>query len=221
LFRHGSDWSVEQAGGRLVWCANNEKLMLPLPALAGAHQIANAGTAVACIRKLAGFTVDAAAIATGLRRVEWPARLQHLTHGPLIAALPDGAELWLDGMHNPHCAAAVADTLAAWRRADAARRPHWLIVAAKSNKDMVGILSALAPVADGLYGVAIPDDANSFAPEEIAGIGSDLGLPSAPAGSVSDALAAIRRAHDPATPPPRILICGSLYLAGAVLADNG
>ena len=221
LFRHGSDWTVEQVGAELVWRTAGERLELPLPALAGAHQIANAGTAIACIRKLAGFNVDDAAIAAGLRRVEWPARLQRLTRGPLIAALPNGAELWLDGMHNPHCAAAVAGTLAAWRATDAARRPHWLVIAAKSNKDMAGILGALAPVADGLYGVAIPDDANSFAPDEIARIGSGLGLASAPAGSIGDALAAIHRSHDPATAPPRILICGSLYLAGAVLGDNG
>jgi dihydrofolate synthase/folylpolyglutamate synthase len=221
LFRHGSDWKVEQAAGHLVWRADGEKLVLPLPALAGAHQIANAGTAVACIRKLAGFRIDEAAIAAGLVGVEWPARLQHLTRGPLMSQLSHGAELWLDGMHNPHCAAAVAGTLAAWRAADAAPRPHWLVIAAKSNKDMAGILGALAPVVDGLYGVAIPEDVNSFAPDEIAGIGAGLGISSAAANSVNDALAAIRRSHDDGKPPPRILICGSLYLAGAVLAENG
>ncbi|HUN51909.1 MAG TPA: folylpolyglutamate synthase/dihydrofolate synthase family protein [Candidatus Sulfotelmatobacter sp.] len=221
LFRHGEDWQVAGTADHLAWRADGDELDLPLPALAGTHQIVNAGTAIACMRKLAGFRVDRDALAAGLTRVEWPARLQRLTHGPLPQMLPPGAELWLDGMHNPHCAMAVARTLADWRAADSTRRPLWLVIAAKANKDLGGILAALATVTDGLYGVAIPEDDNCFAPADIAAIGMRLGLPSAAAASVEAALAAILAANEPPRPPPRILICGSLYLAGTVLAENG
>ena len=218
LFRHGTEWTIEQAGDHMSWQSGADELVLPQPALAGQHQIANAGTAIACARSLTGFRIDDAAIAAGLKHVEWPARLQRLTRGPLLAELSAGTELWLDGMHNPHCAAAVAATLAQWRAADPTQRKLWLILGAKSNKDLAGILAPFTKVADGVYGVAIPDDANSYAPAEIAVAANDLGFQAAPAANIAEAIAAIRRDD---TAAPRILICGSLYLAGSVLADNG
>lgn len=221
LYRFGEDFSASESEGRLRWQSQGKTLDLPRPALAGPHQIVNAGTAIACIRSLRGFKVGDAALAAGLTQVEWPARLQRLTRGPLQARLPEGAELWLDGVHNPHCAEAIAAALAEWRAHDPAARPHHLIFGAKSNKDLSGILRPLARVADEVYGVAIPGDANCFQPAEIVTVARGLGLAAEPALSVADALTSIRRGNAAGAPPPRILICGSLYLAGTVLAENG
>ena len=219
LFRHGVDWRVEAKDGGMRWQGDGATLDLPLPALPGAHQIANAGTAVACLRRLTGFKVPTAAIEQGLRQVEWPARLQRLGRGPLLDLLPPWSELWLDGGHNPHCAMAIAATLRSWRASEATARPVELIVAMKSNKDLRGFLAPFVGLADSVQGVAIPGDPNCFSPADIAATARELGLRSEAASSPAEAIAALRQRALPA--PPRILICGSLYLAGAVLAENG
>jgi len=219
LFRQGKDWQAEIASEQMLWTAGGETMRLPLPALPGAHQVANAATAIACLRRLPKFTVPEAAIAEGLRKVEWPARLQRLQHGPLVDLLPPWAELWLDGGHNPHCAAAVAATLRNWRAAEPVARPLQLIVAMKSNKDLPGFLAPFVGLADAVTGLAIPGDPNCFAPEAVATAAAALGIPATAAGSAAEAIAAIR--GETLAAPPRLLICGSLYLAGAILAENG
>lgn len=229
LFRHGADWRAEAAPAgapqRLLWSGEGEKFDLPLPALAGEHQILNAGTAIACIRRLKTFSVPEAAIARGLVTAEWPARLQRLRQGPLVKLIPPGAELWLDGGHNPSAGRALAATAAAWAKADRDRegqaRPLTFIVGMKENKDLSGFLEPLASLAPGqaLQAVAIPDDPHCHAPESIAATARSLGFAAEATQGVGPALKALGKRA--AAPPPRILICGSLYLAGAVLAENG
>ncbi len=211
LFRHGAEWQVARENGALVWRGADETLTLPLPALEGAHQIANAGTAVAAIRKLDGFRVDNDALAAGLRQVSWPARLQRLKGTDLNALLPQPAELWLDGGHNP----AAAEALATHFFGAAAAPPLHLIVAMKDNKDIEGFLRPFAGRAASVTGVPIPDDPRAFAPEAIHRVATQLGMAGRAAPSVPAALRTIAEAAGTAS--CRVLIAGSLYLAGAVL----
>jgi dihydrofolate synthase/folylpolyglutamate synthase len=212
LFRFGQEWRCEPAEGGMRYDGPRWRLDLPLPSLPGAHQIANAGTAIACLEQLAGPRVTGAAIREGLRRIEWPARLQRLTRGPLCAALPAGWELWLDGGHNPGAGAVLADMAEKWRD-----RPLYLVVGMLNTKDASGFLAPLARHAKALRAVTIPGEANALPAERIAATARSLGLPALTAGSASEALHGF--AAEGAA--GRILICGSLHLAGTVLADNG
>ena len=155
------------------------------------------------------------AIATGLRTVHWPARLQLLARGPLADLLPRNWQLWLDGGHNPAAGQALAASL---NGADAAQRPLHLIVGMLNTKDEAGFLRPLAPLARSITTVPVPDEPASRDPVEAAQLASGLGVPARPAGDVESALRAIVGA-EPA--PSRVLICGSLYLAGHVLRGNG
>jgi len=210
LIRRGADFEAEDlpAGFRYRDAAGS--LDLPAPALPGAHQIANAATAVACLRALPALGVDAAAIARGLRSVEWPARLQRLSRGPLAARLGTRA-LWLDGGHNPHCAAAVADFIR--ERATANVR---LVVAMKANKDLRGFLQPFAGLVSGVTGIGIPEDPNCHAPADIAAAAAALGIRGETAPDAAAAIDSI--AGEPET--NEVFILGSLYLAGAVLSEN-
>ncbi len=215
LRRHGREWFAEEIGGRLIFRADGRELDLPLPALPGAHQIDNAGAALACLAHLREFGVDDAAAARGLRGVEWPARLQHLTRGPLIEALPRDWELWLDGGHNGDCGRA----LAAHARRHWRDRPLHLVFAMLDTKEPREFLAPLAPLAADLRAVAIGGHA-AIAPEAAAAAAREVGIAAHPAAGVAQALSSIRVAAPPGR-PGRVLICGSLYLAGAVLAENG
>jgi dihydrofolate synthase/folylpolyglutamate synthase len=153
-----------------------------------------------------------AAILEGVRRAEWPARLQRLTQGPLAASLPAGWELWLDGGHNPAAGEALARMAADWRD-----EPLDLVVGMLNTKDSLGFLGPLAGVARSLRAVAIPGEANSLTAEQVAATARAEGLEATPAATVAEAVAELARLPGPA----RLLICGSLYLAGTVLAENG
>lgn len=195
-------------------------LDLPPPGLAGAHQIANAGLAIACLANAwlagsAGLRLDAGRVAHGVRTVRWPARLERLATGPLPALLPAGWELWLDGGHNPGAAAALARQLAAW-----ADRPTDLVFGMLRTKDPGGFLAPLVPHVRALRTLAIPNEAGSLSAAETAQLARDLGLAAIPAGGITEALAGLAAASAPEQAPARVLICGSLYLAGAVLAAN-
>jgi dihydrofolate synthase/folylpolyglutamate synthase len=213
LHRFGRDWQAEPVPGGWRFEGRRWAFDLPLPALPGRHQIGNAGTALAVLELLDDFSLDRSALIEGLGRIEWPARLQRLIRGPLVAALPDGWELWLDGMHNPGGGAVVADHAESW-----AGRKLYAIFGALNSRDPAETLRPLAPRLAGLHGVAIPGEANALPAEAIAEAAASLGIRAAPAASVADAIAAIAGAQ---TEPARILICGSLYLAGTVLAENG
>jgi dihydrofolate synthase/folylpolyglutamate synthase len=217
LSRHGREWQVARDGDRMIFRDAGGERRLPLPALIGAHQIDNAGTALACLSHLAAFGVDDAAVRRGLADVEWPARMQRLRRGPLVELLPAGWELWLDGCHNAdggRVAAAVAATWAAERPA----LPLHLIFASLSTHDPLGILEPFRGLARDVHAVAVPGEHKTLSGGESAEAARRAGLAAHSSASVRDALSDIVAT---ARSPARVLICGSLYLAGTVLAENG
>jgi len=208
LFAHGQHWHSTEEAGRLVYQDETGLLDLPLPNLPGGHQIENAGAALAALRLLgAGERAFDGAVTAA----EWPARMQRLRQGPLIEQAP-GLELWLDGGHNPAAGQAIADTLARLPR-----RPTWLVCGMLNTKDVRGFMAPLASQARGLVAVSIPNEINTLSASETASAATASGLPAEEAESVAAALARIAERD----PQARVLICGSLYLAGAILRDNG
>ncbi len=218
LFRMGREWQVMPTAGGFRYDSDLMSLDLPAPALVGAHQLDNAATAVACIERLraANFAIDDAAIARGLGSVEWPARLQKLSRGPLVDAMPPAGELWLDGGHNEDCGLALAAQAAQWAREPAALPLH-LIFGMLTTKDASGFLRPLARHATTARAVPIEGHA-AYTPQEACARAADVGLDCLPANDIGAALEDLL-ATQPA--PMRILICGSLYVAGHVLARNG
>jgi dihydrofolate synthase/folylpolyglutamate synthase len=215
----GQDFFAHQEHGRMVFQDENGLLDLPLPKLAGRHQIDNAAIAIATLRR-SGWGRDDA-LEAGLRRVEWPGRLQRLTQGPLCAAAPEGAEIWLDGGHNPHGALARARAMADLE--ERAEKPLYLVCGLLATKDATGFLSAFRGLARHVSTVAIPGEVESCGAGSLYDAARVSGLEASPADDVEDAILQIAawtraRAHEG---PPRILICGSLALAGHVLATNG
>jgi dihydrofolate synthase/folylpolyglutamate synthase len=225
-FVFGQDFFGRQEHGRMVYEDEMGLLDLPLPRLIGRHQIDNAAVAIAGLRhamqdgKSRDWGADAA-VEKGLRSVDWPGRLQHLSHGPLVADAPTDSEIWLDGGHNPHCAAAVSRAIADLD--EKVDRPLYLICGMLKTKDAVGFLSAFKGLARHVVTVSIPGEAASLGAGALYDAARQAGLDAAPAEDLEDAMLQVgawARAH-PKEPPPRILICGSLYLAGHILADNG
>jgi dihydrofolate synthase / folylpolyglutamate synthase len=225
-FVFGQDFFARQEHGRMVYEDETGLLDLPLPKLIGRHQIDNAAVAIAGLRhaRLDGRALDWGAdpaVETGLRSVDWPGRLQHLSYGPLVVNAPADAEIWLDGGHNPHCAAAVSRAVADLD--EKVDRPLYLICGMLKTKDAAGFLSAFKGLARHVVTVAIPGEAASLGAGALYDAARSVGLDAAPAEDPEDAMlqvAAWARAH-PKEPPPRVLICGSLYLAGWVLTENG
>ena len=203
LLLRDRDWTIAPAGHGLRYADAAGTLDLPPPSLPGPHQIDNAGIAVAALRA-SGIGVPDAALAAGMARAEWPARLQRLT-GRLASLLPPGWELWLDGGHNAGAGAALAAHLAGW-----ADRPLHLLVGMKRSKDAAGFLAPLLAHADSLWAVAEPGQHLALPVAEII---AAAGGRARPGPTVRAALAALPRGGAPA----RVLICGSLYLAGEVL----
>ncbi|MGZ5998673.1 MAG: bifunctional folylpolyglutamate synthase/dihydrofolate synthase, partial [Rhizomicrobium sp.] len=219
-FVFGQDFSAHQEHGRMVYQDEMGLLDLPLPKLIGRHQIENAAVAIAGLRHANKGWGEDLAVEQGLRTVEWPARLQRLTKGPLIAMAPKGAEVWLDGGHNPHCAAAVSRAIADLE--ERSERPLYLICGMLRTKDAVGFLSAFRGLARHVVTVTVPGEAASLGAGALYDMARTAGLDAAPAEDLEDAMLQLQawsRAH-PKEPPPRILICGSLYLAGTILKDN-
>ncbi|NNE53882.1 MAG: bifunctional folylpolyglutamate synthase/dihydrofolate synthase [Sulfitobacter sp.] len=208
LLVYGQHWRVTAEGGRLIYQDETGLLDLPLPNLPGHHQVMNAGIALAALRHL---NADEPACEAAVTRAFWPARMQRLTQGPLADAAPQ-AELWLDGGHNPAAGAALADTLA-----QGAARPVHLICGMLNTKDVTGYLRPLAAQAENLYAVSIPGETNTLPAARTAEIARAVGIKAFEAQSVAAALSAIVAAD----PHAKVLICGSLYLAGAILRENG
>ncbi len=217
LFRAGVEWEFVVEKDGFTFRDASGVLHLPKPALAGRHQFANAATAVAAARHLDGFALTPADVAAGLRRAEWPARMQHLRRGPLVERLPAGWELWLDGGHNEEAGQIIADMISDWRRADG--KPVSLVFGMLSTKDPLAFLRHLAPRVEDLAAVAIPGDHASLSAADLVSFAEQSGIRAAGYDSTEAALAAIIDRHG--TGPRRVLICGSLYLAGTVLAENG
>jgi dihydrofolate synthase/folylpolyglutamate synthase len=208
LLVHGQHWRAWEERGRLIFQDENGLLDLPLPNLPGPHQIDNAGAALAALRHLGA---DEAACEAAVTRADWPARMQRLRHGPLVEAA-GACELWLDGGHNPAGGEAVAATLA---RMPA--KPTHLILGMLNTKDIAGYLRPVAAGADSLTAVSIPGEANTLTAEQTQSAARAAGIDADTAESVLSAVTRIA-ATDPGS---RILICGSLYLAGGVLRENG
>ncbi|MEZ5777534.1 MAG: folylpolyglutamate synthase/dihydrofolate synthase family protein [Paracoccaceae bacterium] len=208
LLVHGQHWTVWEERDRLIFQDETGLLDLPLPNLPGPHQIDNAGAALAALRHLGA---DEAACETAVTRADWPARMQRLSHGPLVEAA-GACELWLDGGHNPAGGQAVAATLA---RMPA--KPTHLILGMLNTKDIAGYLRPVAAAAKSLTAVSIPGEANTLSADETQAAAAKAGIASKTSDSVLEAVREIS-GDDPGA---RILICGSLYLAGVVLRENG
>ena len=216
LFRQGAEYMAFSERGRLVYQDEAGLLDLPLPRLAGGHQVDNAGLAVATLRHL-GVKLSTGALEAGLANADWPARMQRLRSGPLVEAAPAGADIWLDGGHNPAAGAAIATAFAEIHDRDP--RPLVLIAGMLTTKDPAGFFRPFAGLARHAMTVPVPESQAGFDPATLAKLAMEADVPARPFGNVRDALAALRAAVG--DEPPRVLICGSLYLAGAVLKENG
>ncbi len=207
----GSAWDAEAGAERLHYRDRDGALELSLPRLAGAHQAMNAALAVAMLRHQQALAISESALAAGIAQAQWPARLQRLAPGPLRDLLPQEAELWLDGGHNPAAARAVAEFV----RETADGRPAHLIIGLLANKDAEGVLAPFAGSGATIHTVPVPGH-DHHAPAVLAARARSLGLDADEARDVKSALDDIARQDEPGT----VLIMGSLYLAGEVLGAN-
>jgi dihydrofolate synthase/folylpolyglutamate synthase len=209
----GEAWDAAAEGESIAYRDRRANFSLPFPRLAGTHQAMNAALAVAMLRHQQALDIPDAALRAAMGWAEWPARLQMLAPGPLRDILPAGAELWLDGAHNPAASRAVADH---FRGTD---HPFHLIFGLLANKDAAGVLHPFRGRSMTVHTVPVPDHEH-HPPAELAAVARDAGLTAMSAASVADALGWIAR-HGDRDRPPVVLIMGSLYLAGTVLAANG
>ena len=217
LVREGVEWRAEACptNGSLgiAYTSPSRELEAPILALHGPYQIENAGMAIALADSLRGFAISDAALKRGLADAEWPGRLQHLQHGRLKSMLPPEWELWLDGGHNEAAATALASAASDW-----SDRPLHIVFGMLNSKQPDIFLHALAPHVARVQAVTISGEENSLLASDIAQLAKRLGMDAQSAESVE---AALRKLAKDQTGPARVLICGSLYLAGVVLAENG
>lgn len=205
-------WDVFEQQGRLIFQDEDCLLDLPLPRLFGRHQVENAGTAIAAARRLEGFRISDGAIAKGLTTAVWPARLERLPPGKLHELAPPGSEIWVDGGHNPAAGEAVARALADLE--ERVPSPIHLIVGMLSTKDAGGFLRHFQGLTELASTIQIPGQANAYKAEDLASIAHREGIAANPAGSLEGAFAKSCRL---ARGPVRIMVTGSLYLAGHAL----
>lgn len=216
LWIYGQDYFAHEEHGRMVYQDTDGLLDLPLPRLPGRHQIANAAAAIRALRS-GGFRIPEAAIEKAMTTVEWPARMQRLSRGRLVERAPQDAEIWLDGGHNPGAGTVIAEAIANLEEKNP--RPLYLITGMINTKDPVGYFKAFEGIARQVFTVPIRSSDAGIDHEELADMAHAAGLAAEPVDSVVDALDAISRRSMP-DEPVRILIGGSLYLAGDVLSDN-
>jgi dihydrofolate synthase/folylpolyglutamate synthase len=213
----GEGWHVNVERGRLVYQDDRGLMDLAAPKLFGRHQFDNAGLAIATLRAQSTFKIEPAAFEAGIVSAEWPARMQRLASGTLVAQAPQASEIWLDGGHNADggrvAAAALGDL------EERVSRPLVVIVGMMANKDARAFLANFAGLTRHIIAVPILDRDNAMPPDRLADAARALGMRVETAGGVEAALRSLTRlAYEV---PPRILITGSLYLAGQVLAANG
>jgi dihydrofolate synthase / folylpolyglutamate synthase len=204
------DWQAYSQHGRFVFQDERGLLDLPMPNLVGEHQIQNAGNAIATLRAIDDRRISDEMIAAGITSAEWPARMQRLRGGALSSMLPAGSELWLDGGHNADAGVILAGAFKALAERD--QKPLTLIWGMLNTKDASAFLAPLAKVATRCLTLTIPDEINAIPADELAGVAQRLGLEARAVSGIEDAV------KGAASTPSRILICGSLYLAGHVLA---
>ncbi len=208
LLVYGQHWHIHEEHDRLVYQDETGLLDLPLPNLPGAHQYQNAGAALTALRHL---NAGDAAYEAAVTRAYWPARMQRLQNGPLFDIAPE-SELWLDGGHNPAAGQALAAHLARLPK-----RPTHLVCGMLNTKDARGFLRPLASQAQSLTAVSIPGETNTLPAEQTMALAAESGHTAKSAPDLATALAGIVATD----PKARILICGSLYLAGNILRENG
>lgn len=213
----GEDWTATEERGRLVYQDETGLLDLPPPKLYGRHQFENAGLAIAALRTINQFGIAPAAYDGGMVKADWPARLHRLAHGPLVDRAPAGSELWLDGGHNPDGGRAIAAALADLE--ERVSRPLVLIVGMLTSKDCEGFLGNFAGLARRMIAVPVLGAEKGLSAETVADTARAIGISATSRDNLAEALAAACKLD--LDPPPRILITGSLYLAGEVLRENG
>ncbi len=214
----GQDYLAFEEFGRLVYQDEFGLSDLPLPRLPGRHQYGNAAAAIRGV-KAAGFELDDAIIANALKSVEWPARMQRLPEGRLAGVAPAGAEIWLDGGHNPGAGVVIAEALAELEEKQP--RPLFMIAGMINTKDATGFFRAFTDLVETVFTVPVDQSEASVDPVALATDAQNAGLMARPRSSVEEALKEIAALVEPGEEPPRIFIGGSLYLAGSVLHDNG
>lgn len=217
LIAAGQHFHIREEQGRLIVEDEDGLVDLPLPRLAGRHQQTNAGTAVAALRAAGFGRLPVATYEAGIIGAEWPARLQRLARGRLAEQAPAGSELWLDGGHNPDGGKVLSAAMADFE--ERASRPLVMIVGMLGTKDSAGFLVPFSGLAGLVITVPITGNAASRSAADVASLAEAAGLAAIPCGGVEEALQLIRTKYQ--TIPPRILIAGSLYLAGEVLSLNG
>jgi len=217
-FVYGQDYLAHEENGRLIYQDDGGLMDLPLPALPGRHQYANAGAAIRAV-KAAGFTVTEEIAGRAMKDVTWPARLQRLRTGALVELAPQGAEIWLDGGHNPHGGRAVAEAMAAFEERDP--RPLYMITGMINTKDPKGYFEAFEGLSRQVYTVGIRNSDATIDPVALAHDAAEAGLKADPVDSARDALVRVSQLARGDDRPPRILIGGSLYFAGNILEENG
>lgn len=213
LYRYKHEWDCikTEKGMRFIW--GDEVIDLSSPALTGVHQIVNAGTALACVKLLKEFDINKNAIEKGITNVSWPGRLQLLDKkNPLQKSLPSGSEIWIDGGHNLGAAEVLLEKLEEWQD-----KPLFLIVGMMKRKDSERFVSILSKKADYCVGVDIPDEDDARDGKEIKDFAIKAGMEAGTAKNIEDALKEISTVTEKSC---RVLICGSLYLIGSVLASN-
>lgn len=217
-FIYGQDFLAFEENGRLIYQDEYGLLDLDPPRLPGRHQYANAAAAIAAV-KAAGFPVTDRIADKAMANVEWPGRMQKLTTGALVELAPAGAEIWIDGGHNPGAGQVVAEALA--EQEERFPRPLFLISGMLNTKDQTGYFHNFVGMARHVYTVPINNSDAGVPNDQLAARAMEAGLSAEPVSSVANALMLLRETWDPGEQPPRILIGGSLYLVGEVLAENG
>ncbi len=215
---YGEDFLAFEENGRMVYQDETGLMDLTPPRLPGRHQYANAAAAIAAIRA-AGFEIGHRAVDRAMQSVEWPGRMQRLTTGRLVEMAPEGSEIWLDGGHNPSAGMAVAEALV--EQEEKTPRPLFMICGMINTKDQTGYFHAFESMARHVYTVPVNNSDAGVPNVELAARAMEAGLSAEPVSSVENALMLLRETWDANEAPPRILIGGSLYLAGEVLTANG
>lgn len=214
---YGQDFLAFEENGRMVYQDDDGLMDLTSPRLPGRHQFANAAAAIAGV-KAAGFALSERAIDRAMATVAWPGRMQKLSQGLLTELAPEGSEIWLDGGHNPGAGVVIAEALA--EQEEKNPRPLFLIAGMINTKDQSGYFHAFKGLVKHVYTVPVNFSESSVPNDELAIRATEAGLSAEPVSSVASALQLLRETWNENEVPPRILIGGSLYLAGSVLAEN-
>lgn len=218
LLVYGQDFIAYEENGRMIYQDEGGLLDLTPPRLVGRHQFANAATAIAAV-KAAGFDGSLRVADRAMKKVEWSGRMQKLTDGDLVDLAPAGSEIWLDGGHNPGAGAVIAEAMA--EQEEKRPRPLFLIAGMINTKDQSGYFAAFKGMARHVFTVPVAHSDAGVPNDELAARAMEAGLSAEPVSSVESALRLLADTWNGLEVPPRILICGSLYLAGEVLEKNG